>query len=127
MNIKEFEKVYCEDIIAHYNNASRLLTSEGFIYDDEVIDTHGNKIKVVYTQQGTEIPIDEILLRDKKDFMKAYPSFDALDLYTAYMSHIKQYDGEEALLMYRKRMEEEQAKLDKYDALKGVEEEWNLG
>lgn len=127
MNIKEFEKTYCADIITRYNETSRLLTAEGFVYDDEVVDTHGNKIKVVYTQQGTEIPIDDILLREKEDFIKSYPSFDALDLYIAYMSHIKQYDGLDALLMYRRKMEEEQAKLDKYDALKGIEEEWNLG
>lgn len=94
MLIYEFVPKYCKDILEKHSNLDQLSLDE-FSYDEIVIDDFGKRTKIIYTSEGKQIPIRDILGLDEEDFVAEYPGADCLQAYKNYLSAYIAVEGEE--------------------------------
>ena len=117
MRIKEFERLYCKDILERYNTRSTLFGEEANLpYDKIIEDQYGNRIPVVEKDE-VEVPISDIICLTEKDFIKQYPGAKAYSLRRNYLSTIEILEGEELVSKLRKQVQEEREKYDSFGEL----------
>lgn len=106
MTFLEFVSAYCGDILRNYIKVDTILKNTDFSYDGIIEDNDGNEIKVVFVDNDPKnyIPIEEILVTLREDFIKAHPDPKALATYDNYISRVERCFGEEAAKFYRNKM-----------------------
>jgi hypothetical protein len=111
VKIKEFEKEYCQDILAKAKKIKIFEPDYDYPYDSIIEGPSGEPIRIVYSADA-EIPVIDILSLEEDEFRKFYPSDDSLRIYKQYLEGFKIIEGEEVLfalrneiLKYKQRME----------------------
>lgn len=111
MRIREFVDKYCADLKSVYSDTASILDEEYDLpFDVEIEDDSGTLVKVVYAGD-VPIPILDIITSDRSDFIKAYPTFEARELYDNYIGALTILEGEDAVFHMRNIMRQEQERI----------------
>lgn len=116
MKIKEFERLYCQDILERKARANELLDCGGLPYDGLAYDEEGKQYKVVYAPDE-DIRLEDILSLDRENFRKEYPNPKTLAVYDRYMESIITEEGVDVLIRIRNRMREEAERISNYEEI----------
>lgn len=114
MEIEEFTKVYCADILKQVEDRNKFMgEDDGLPFDDIIKDDSGNMLRVVFS--GTRnIPIFDIIDMTLEDFRQIYSSSDDLETRRRYLDSIILLEGEEALNALRNRTRAEIKKIETF-------------
>ncbi len=114
MRIRTFIDEYCSDIVKAAKERKSLLDNDTFTYDAILKDEYGIPYKVVYANNGKEIPLHDILSSTEEDFRKIHPTAPELEAYSNYIAGLIFLEGEEAVYRIRNELLEEKNRLESY-------------
>lgn len=117
-NIKTFMEEFCQDIIKDKDILELTSNENDFSYDVIRKDSEtGEDIKYVVAEDGTEIPIFDILEMPIEDFTYIYKTKEALDMYKQYIANFTIDYGEDVLFSLRNKMIEQNNRIQRYRRL----------
>jgi hypothetical protein len=117
VKIGEFIDTYCKDIVEKAKKVKEVLDDLDFSYDAVVEGQDGEKIKVIYAEDQTEIPIQDILSLSDLDFRRTYHGTSSYEAYKSYLSNFIILEGEEVLNQIRNEIQRSREKIERYSAL----------
>lgn len=116
MYIHGFIEKYCKDLIADFKQKSALIDFSDCQYDDIIEDESGAKTPVVYID-GNPVPVQDFFALDRKDFIAAYNTPSAGEIYDQYLDSYIILEGEDALNAIQNAIKAENARLEEEVAL----------
>ena len=114
MRMRTFIDTYCTDIVEKVQERNKLLAEDDFPFDAVLHDENGNPYKVVYTSDGKDVAVHEILGNTREDYMRVHPTDTELELYDNYIEGLIILEGEEALFHIRNELQREFNRLEMY-------------
>lgn len=96
MKIMKFAEKYCPEVLKTVQNVNSLFTTDGFPYDELIIDDDGVKVPVLNTE-SFQIPLSDVFGMSRDEFIKAYSDNECIELYDRYLSAYTILEGADAL------------------------------
>lgn len=102
INLRDFEKEYCADILER----GCFLKSVKLI--DGIFDFEGTEDgePVIYAKDGAVIPLHDITTMSKEDFKAAYPELPSREAFTNYLSNYTVRTAEDAIFEHNRSLQE---------------------
>lgn len=119
MKMPEFISKYCQDIVNKNKQEKSLIDSMDldFSYDAVIDSEDGSTIKIIYTDEGKEIPIGDILGLKDTEFRRLYPDKKDYEAYKNYLSAFVIIEGEEVLNQIRNEIQKSKERIEKLSNL----------
>lgn len=96
MKIQEFADKYYPEVTKEVKNINSLFTTDGFPYDEVIVDDEGVKIPVLNTS-AYQIPLTDVFGLSRDEFIKIYQNEECVEVYDRYLSAYTILEGFDTL------------------------------
>lgn len=96
MKIQEFADKYYPEVTKEVKNINSLFTTDGFPYDEVIVDDEGVKIPVLNTS-AYQIPLTDVFGLNRDEFIKIYQNEECVEVYDRYLSAYTILEGFDTL------------------------------
>lgn len=96
MKIQEFADKYYPEVTKEVKNINSLFTTDGFQYDEVIVDDEGVKIPVLNTS-AYQIPLTDVFGLSRDEFIKIYQNEECVEVYDRYLSAYTILEGFDTL------------------------------